>query len=99
MATTTLSGVVTTGNTVKRDAGHLDALNVMHYEDSSPAITTLGSRSSQLVFRHSALWARVMSSGWHSFAASHGSFVFFLSLPRKPSQGARWIAEDATDAS
>eukprot|EP00971_Amphidinium_carterae_P305312 6067108-Amphidinium_carterae.2 len=35
MATTTLSGVVTPGNSVKRDAGHLDALNDMDYEDSN----------------------------------------------------------------
>eukprot|EP00971_Amphidinium_carterae_P140082 2775692-Amphidinium_carterae.1 len=35
MATTTLSGVVTAGNSVKRDAGHLDTLNIMDYEDSN----------------------------------------------------------------
>eukprot|EP00971_Amphidinium_carterae_P072350 1431238-Amphidinium_carterae.2 len=35
MATTTLSEVVTTGNSVKCDAGSLDTLNVMDYEDSN----------------------------------------------------------------
>eukprot|EP00971_Amphidinium_carterae_P179457 3559312-Amphidinium_carterae.1 len=56
MATTTLSGDVTTGSSVERDAGHLDTLNVMDYEDNNTnrqvmSPNTAGSRPDKVTER------------------------------------------------